>query len=142
MGNSDNPKIGKNFEDLARELLSKHYGKVFVCQKSLPIGNPSKLHRFDFVSDDNLIIVECKCYTWTGSGNLPSAKIGFINEAVFYMSYLPNSLTKIIVLKKSNRIKNSESLAQYYIRINGHLLEGIKIIEVDMEQRSLSFLKE
>lgn len=142
MGNSDNPKTGKDFENLTKELLSKHYEKIFINQKPLFIGNPPKAHRFDFVSDDGQIVVECKCYTWTERGNMPSAKIGFINEAVFYMSYLPQNHTKIIALKKSNRAKNSESLAQYYIRINGHLLKDVIIIEIDTEQKSLSFLKE
>ena len=32
------------------------------------------------------------------TGNVPSAKIGFANEAAFYLSFLPNSFEKYIVM--------------------------------------------
>ena len=44
-------------------------------EKVVPVGNPPKEHRFDVVSADGDIIIECKCYTWTNGGNVPSAKM-------------------------------------------------------------------
>lgn len=38
---------------------------------------------------------------------------------------------KIIALKKNFSVKRNETLAQYYLRIYGHLLNDIQIWEVD-----------
>ena len=59
-----------------------------MVEKKIPIGDPAKDHKFDIVSGDNSIAIECKCYTWTVTGNVPSAKMGFTNEAAFYLSFL------------------------------------------------------
>ena len=78
--NSENPKVGKKFEMDVMEWFNRNYtGKHFENNKSFDIGSPPKPHRFDIVSSDNSIIAECKCYTWTEMGNVPSAKMGFIN---------------------------------------------------------------
>ena len=98
---------------------------------SIPIGNPPKKHKFDCVSDGGEIVAECKCYTWTEAGNIPSAKFMGINEALFYMSYLPDEITKILCIKKSSHIKKVETLAEYYTRINRHLLGNVKVFEID-----------
>lgn len=66
--------------------------------------------------------------------------IGALNEAVFYMSYLPEYTKKIIVIKKSRYPKKTETLAEYYYRTYMHLLEGITLMEVDAETDSLSVI--
>lgn len=131
MSNCDNPKIGREFQNLVCEILAKYYQKCFTTERSIPIGKPPKEHRFDCVSDDRTIVVECKCYTWTATGNIPSAKLMGLNEAVFYLNYLPTETKKIIAMKKSTYPGKTETLAEYYNRIDGHLLEGIEIIEID-----------
>lgn len=98
---------------------------------AIPIGHPSKNHKFDCVSDDKKIVVECKCYTWTDTGNVPSAKMMGMNEALFYMSYLPDDTTKVLCIKKAVHPKKQETLAEYYVRIDGHLLRDVKVFEVD-----------
>lgn len=103
----------------------------FEIEKKIAIGSPSKLHRFDVASCDGRIVVECKCYTWTESGNVPSAKIGFVNEAAFYLSFLPDCVGKAIVMLHATHPKRNESLAEYYFRTNRHLLGNIKVYEYD-----------
>ncbi|MBR3621310.1 MAG: hypothetical protein IKN56_07345, partial [Clostridia bacterium] len=69
-------------------------------EKKIAIGYyPEELkeHKFDLVSADGSIAVECKRYTWTETGNVPSAKMGFCNEAAFYLSFLPDNVDKYIV---------------------------------------------
>lgn len=39
------------------------------------IGRSAKNHKFDCVSEDGEIVVECKTYIWTDTGNVPSAKL-------------------------------------------------------------------
>ena len=77
------------------------------------------------------IVIECKRYTWTKTGNVPSAKMGFTNEAAFYLRLLPDNYVKYIVMLKANHSKRQESFAEYYYRINNHLLGKIKIAEYD-----------
>lgn len=129
--NSENPGVGRAFQELVCKSLSKYFGIPFELEVKLPIGSPAKDHKFDCVSEDNKIVVECKCYTWTETGNVPSAKVRGLNEAVFYMSYLPFDVTKIICMKKATRVKKLETLAEYYCRTCGHLLSGITVFEID-----------
>ena len=65
----------------AAEVLTKHYGVNFRLDFQIPIGKPPKDHKFDLVSEDEEIIGECKNYSWTETGNIPSAKMEFTNEA-------------------------------------------------------------
>ncbi|OQB20439.1 MAG: CTP pyrophosphohydrolase [Firmicutes bacterium ADurb.Bin182] len=47
------------------------------------------------------------------------------------LEHLPEGTRKILALKKDVRTSNSETLASYYCRIYGHLLEDISIWEID-----------
>lgn len=133
MANSDNPRVGRDFQNLVCKQMESFYHKGFGLEVPIPIGSPPKDHRFDCVSKDQSIVVECKCYTWTSTGNVPSAKLMGLNEAVFYMSYLPENVTKIIAMQRSCYPGKMETLAEYYNRIDGHLLNGIHIAEIDQQ---------
>ena len=117
--NSDNPKVGKDFQ---RKVLS-------IAQKTLNMP----FDKFDVVSADGDIIIECKCYTWTNGGNVPSAKMSTLNEAVLYLRSVNYNARKILAMKKDVRLRTGESLAEYYCRIYGHLLEDIEVWEVAEE---------
>ena len=96
------------------------------------IGTPPKPHRFDIVIDDRTVVIECKCITWTETGNVPSGKIKSINEAVFFLSFVTDADTYVVIKKsESAHRKQNESLADYYFRINQHLLRRTKILEYD-----------
>ena len=140
--NNENPTVGAEFQEAVAKWFKKHYNKNFEMDKKIPIGySEKKNHRFDIVSDDNTIAIECKCYTWTEAGNVPSAKMGAANEAVFYLSFLPGTCEKYIVMKKSTHEKHNpkeETLAEYYYRINRHLLGGTKVAEFDTNATSES----
>ncbi len=71
-------------------------------------------------------------YPWTEGGNVPSAKIAFINEAAFYLSFLPQKTIKFIVLRRDYHKKREETLAEYYMRTNRHLIGDVKILEINM----------
>jgi hypothetical protein len=129
--NAKNPAKGRLFRDQARKALTKHYGVEFLIEHPIAIGNPPKVHRFDLASVDSCFVAECKCYSWTETGNTPSAKLAFCNQAVFYLSYLPRDVKKLLIMKKDTHPRREETLAQYYKRINQHLLDEITIIEFD-----------
>ena len=133
MSNQENPGKGADFQKQVQQWFEKQFGKAFELEKKIAIGVPGKLHKFDIVDQENCIAIECKCYTWTESGNVPSAKMGFCNEAAFYLSFLPDSFEKYIVMLYSKNIKRNETLAEYYYRINKHLLGKTKVAEYDPE---------
>ena len=133
MSNSDNPKIGAAFQKQVQIWFQNYYQKNFVLEKKIAIGNPPKDHKFDIVDADDMMAIECKRFTWTETGNIPSAKIRTANEAAFYLSFLPDSYEKYIVMFKSTHPKKHETLAEYYYRTNHHLLGKIKIAEYDPE---------
>ena len=59
--NKENPVVGKNFQLLAAKLLTEYYNKEFTPEREINIGNPPKARKFDLVSNDKSIVVECKC---------------------------------------------------------------------------------
>ena len=132
--NSDNPRVGAAFQKRVADWLNRKYHKEFTLEKKKLIGSPPKEHKFDIVAEDDSIAVECKCYTWTVNGNVPSAKMGFTNEAAFYLSFLPKTYDKYIVMLYATHEKRAESLAEYYYRTNRHLLGDIKVAEFDPDK--------
>lgn len=145
MSNADNPIIGAEFQKQVGQWFEKEYGKKFISEKKIAIGFNSdnlKEHKFDIVSEDNTIAIECKRYTWTESGNVPSAKMGFTNEAAFYLSFLDDVEEKYIVMLRSYNEKRGETLAEYYYRTNSHLLGHTKVAEYDPESGEMRILGE
>lgn len=131
MSNSDNPRNGALFQKQVMEWFIRHRGQEFKLETKIPIGNPAKDHKFDIVNTKERIVIECKRYTWTATGNVPSAKMGFTNEAAFYLSFLPDSYKKYIVMMRAYHEKRNESLAEYYFRTYRHLLGKVIVAEYD-----------
>lgn len=127
--NSDNPKNGAVFQKQVQDWFIDKYNLVYELEKKIAIGTPPKDHKFDIVCDEHKIAIECKRYTWTETGNVPSAKMGFTNEAAFYLSFLPDYYKKYIVMLYSTHPKRNETLAEYYYRTYKHLLGDIHILE-------------
>lgn len=142
MSNSDNPKNGANFQLKVMEWLIKEYNNEFELEKKIAIGNPAKDHKFDIVCEAKKMAIECKRYTWTVSGNVPSAKMGFKNEAAFYLSFLSDDYDKRIVMLRSFNSKRQESLAEYYYRTYKHLIGDIRIFEYDPESDEMREIKD
>ena len=146
MGNRDNPRIGSEFQRQVLNWFTNEYNSAFNMEVEIPIGSrlidisEYKSHRFDIASDDLSTVIECKRYTWTESGNVPSAKMGFVNEAAFYLSLLKSTRYKYIAMLKSYNPKRNETLAEYYYRTNKHLLGDIIIAEYDPDNNDMIFL--
>ena len=131
MNNSVNPKNGADFQKEVQQYFLTEYGPGYELEKKIPIGQPPKDHKFNIVNMDKKIVIECKRYIWTETGNVPSAKMGFTNEAAFYLSFLPDSFVKYIVMLRSYHEKRNESLAEYYFRTNRHLIGKTMVAEYD-----------
>lgn len=140
MSNSDNPKRGAVFQEQVLKWFQNHYRRPFEFDKKIAIGDPAKNHKFDIVDAEKTIAIECKRYTWTKTGNIPSSKMGFANEAAFYLTLLSDKYEKYIVMLKSHHPKRQESLAEYYYRTNKHLLGNIIVAEYDPEEDQLKVI--
>ena len=146
MSNSDNPIFGAEFQRQVKEWFIIHYNQSFNEEVKIKIGSPLidpaeyKEHKFDIVSDDNSIVIECKRYTWTETWNVPSAKMGAANETAFYLSLLPSTYKKYIVMFSAYNPKRDEYLADYYYKTNKHLLGDIVIAEYNPENNGMRML--
>jgi len=129
--NSENPKIGKEFEKVVKEWAELYYDCEFEPENPVEIGNPPKPHKFDLVSKDESIVIECKCYTWTEGGNVPSAKLAMLDEAILYLRSISFPTNKIIAMRYSWNEKKQKSLATYFCEKKGHLLGDISVWELD-----------
>ena len=67
-------------------------------------------------------------------------KIGFLNQAAYYLSFLPTETTKIILMKQATHPSRKETLAEYYVRINHHLLQEIQVYEMDENSQALNII--
>ena len=139
--NSMNTGKGKDFQRIAAKLLSRYFKIDFQIEYSIPIGNPPKDHRFDLVSENRMYIGECKNYSWTEGGNVPSAKMAFVNEAVFYLQHLSTDKKKFVVMRRDFDKKRAETLSDYYYRTYKHLLDDVFIIEIDVLSESIRLLE-
>lgn len=135
--NSANAGKGRQFQMHAARALAQHFGTPFRTEYSILIGHPAKAHKFDLASEDGRYVGESKNYSWTEAGNIPSAKMGFLNEAVFYLQHVAPEKRRFVVLRRDVRASTGESLAEYYYRINQHLLNGVFIIEIDVETKEV-----
>lgn len=135
-----NAAKGKQFELTAKALLEKKFGVQFEICVGLPIGEPERVHKFDLVSTDKAVVVECKTLKWTAGGFVPPAKLDSVKVAVFYLSFLPTTTTCFVAMDRQLREGKSETLAEYYIRAYGHLLGKTKILEIDVTTGSIAEL--
>ena len=128
--NSENQHVGRRFQESVKLILEKKFCTSFEPEAVVAIGKPAKNHKFDLANDDRSIVAECKCYTWTDSGNVPSAKLMGLDEAVFYFSFLPTETKKILCMKKATYRGKTETLAEYYVRVHGHLMGDVFVYEI------------
>ena len=140
--NSENPKVGKMFENKVKQWFENNMNLRFDLEHPIFIGKPAKPHKFDVADVDENVVIECKCYTWTDSGNIPSAKLMGLNQAIFYFSFLPSQTEKILVMAHAIHPKKSETLAEYYYRTHQHLLGDVKIMEFNIVTNKMRIIGE
>ena len=81
--NSETSRVVWRVQELVQSMLEKKFCTSFEQEAAVAIGKPAKDHKFDLANGDRSVVAECKCYTWTDSGNVPSAKLMGLDAAVF-----------------------------------------------------------
>ncbi len=125
-----NRERGAVFQRYAADALAKATGLAFDLEVPLTIGEPPKSHSFDLATRDRAYVGESKAFAWTVSGLPPSAKISTLREAAQYLRSLSPQTTTFIVMARSVHPLNGEPLADYFSRLNDHLLGKVAVIEV------------
>ena len=131
---------GKLFQKQIQKWFSLNRNEKFNMDVTMSRGFPTKLHKFDLANERTTVFVECKNYTWTANGNIPSAKLAFCNEAIFLLRLLPATCEKWLVMMKSTHPKRNETLAEYYCKTYKHLFGDVRIAEYDCERNVLTLL--
>ena len=134
-GAESNSQVGRDFEAEAKTFFARQ-GLHLTPNMAVQIGlNARKAHNFDLGSEKERVLVECKAHTWTEGGNVPSAKLTAWNQAMFFFHAAPCGYRKILFVLRDFSKKRNQTLAEYYVRTNPHLIpHGVEIWEFD-EQR-------
>jgi hypothetical protein len=113
------------FQTTARLYFESLLGVPLAEQveQQLPDGQS---HHFDLGSNDASILIECKSYTWTKSGNEPAAKL---NNAKTDAHLLKASVAKrkLLVFEDDLRPKTRKSLAELFARRNHTWLADVEV---------------
>lgn len=136
-GAQSNTQVGRDFEADAR-LFFERQGVRLQGHVSVEIGiNGRKLHNFDLGDPKKRVLVECKAHTWTEGGNVPSAKMTAWNQAMFFFHAAPGGYRKILFVLRDFSEERKETLGQYYVRTNAHLIpRDVEVWEYDGKRKN------
>ena len=126
-----NPEAGAIFEAAAQKYFAER-NLLLSKQFSVQVGiTGKKNHRFDLGSDNPPVLVECKRVKWTKTGNAPSAKITQLTAAMYYFLLAPETFRKVLFVLRHCRPTSGESLAEYYVKLHGHLIpRDVEILDL------------
>ena len=113
----------KNFENLVADYFEDTLGIQFEDQVSQDEADGGR-HKFDIVSIDREIVIECKSHTWTKGGNYPSAKVA---DALVAAEHLKGHSAKRKLLVFQDDTMRGKSLVETFMRRNREKLHGIEV---------------
>ena len=132
-GAESNTQVGRDFEVKVRAFFAQQ-GLHLQPNFSLEIGvdGRAKRHCFDLGEGEKRVIVECKSHTWTAGWNVPRAKMTTWNQAMYFFHAAPKEYRKILFVLRHYNPERQQTLAEYYIKTNRHLIpDGVEVWEFD-----------
>jgi hypothetical protein len=138
-GALSNAYIGREFEDIIREYF-RSTGIIVDYGIGIPIGlKYKKEKKYDLGSQKERILIECKAHTWTKpNDNSPSAKISTWISEMYKFLLCPHEYRKIFVVQYDYSTKHNETLLQYFIRLNRHLIpDDVELMEYDIDNNTM-----
>ena len=112
----------RDFQEVARQFFEKQTNSKIAEEITLNLDTGP--HRFDLVSLDKNIVIECKSYTWTKSGNRPAAKWEAAQRACTLLADVPAARRMLVF---QDDVANRKSLAQDFARLNPGLTSNIEV---------------
>ena len=130
---------GNQFQLKCKAAFQNLLGRPMEEEVSMPAlgGKP---HKFDLATHERDVVVECKAFTWTSGGNVPSAKITTLREAVQYLRSIPATSVPYLVISKASLREKTETLGQYFVRLNEDMLGNVNVLEMPPEGGELGCL--
>ena len=127
----NNYQKGRNFELKAKDYFENLYGVEFNSGKILTGLNGGKVRQFDLVNEDNKILIECKNFTFTETGNLPSAKISDFLKEIYKLHLAPDNYKKIMCIAYEYSERRGLTLKEYIVdKYYDFLPDTIEIVEL------------
>jgi hypothetical protein len=83
-----------------------------------------EIRKFDLVSQDNNIIIECKNYSWRPRGQFPNGKNAELVNAITYLRGAPAART---ILVFNDNVYCKKSLVEAFVKRNRLRLDSIEI---------------
>lgn len=97
-----NNQTWRVFEANARKLAENYFNVTFPKDEYVEINGKKK--KFDFVNFDSEIVGDAKHYSFTKSGNRPSAKFSTLNEYIWLLQKMPPNWTKFVVIGQDKEL--------------------------------------
>lgn len=120
---------GQLFQRRCRTALERALGRQFEVEVSLRVPD-RKAHAFDLATRERDVVAECKAFSWTVSGNVPSAKLAHLREDVENLRALGEGVARYLILDEARRSGREETLARYFVRLNEELLGPVNVLEL------------
>jgi hypothetical protein len=109
----------RTFEELARLVMSRHYGVSLNPQIV-----PPTLKKFDMVSTDLTIVGDAKFYKMVRGKNLPPAKFSAIAEYVWLLEKIKAN-RRFLVFGHDRRVPEE------WLKRHGHLVKDVAFFFLD-----------
>jgi hypothetical protein len=87
-------------------------------------------HFFDLATAERDAVAECKAFAFTATGSNPAAKISTLREAAGYLTSVPGSVMRLLIVKEDPHPKRGETLGRYFARLNAHHLRQVTVLEM------------
>jgi hypothetical protein len=130
MGPVSNVKKGNMFREEVRRAMRVEHGFRLKAGVDIETGSPSKIHKFDLANRQDRVAVECGRYKWKVGGHVPNGKIRKLLAAVSELENLPGQWTRVLAMYRSMRDRSDQSLAEFFVQNNEHLLSDVVVVEV------------
>ena len=124
-----NKERGTAFQLCCRDALAQLLNQEIEIETPIWIGG-GKPHYFDLATRGRNIVAECKAFSFTRTGNTPSAKITTIREATMYLRSIQGKVARVLIVKRDAHPKSGETLGRYFVRLNANQLEGVTVLEM------------
>jgi hypothetical protein len=109
---------------MAKSHFEKELDRELFPEVKITLDD-GQAHKFDLASADCSILIECKSYTYTKTGNEPSAKLSQAQNDARLLRSAP-AQRKIIVFDDDEHPKKG-SLARLFSRRNSSWLQDVEV---------------
>jgi hypothetical protein len=118
------------FREEVRRFMSAEHGILLETEVAIEIGSPPRIHEFDLANLQDRVVVECRRYKWKVGGHVPNGKFRKLLAAVSELENLSGQWTRVLAMYRSMRGVSEQSLAEYFVQKNEHLLSDVVVVEV------------